>query len=86
MGHVRTMRIEPQRQVVIGIALSPRWISTLERAAELLRQRQPGIDDATLMEKLFVYGLVAVIDGENNSQCPRNGTDDVLVARAEALL
>ena len=76
----------PNRPVVVGIALAPMWVSTLERAAEILRERQPGIDDATLMEKLFVYGLVAVIDGENNCRLPRNDTDDVLVARAEAVL
>lgn len=80
------MNFEPHRPITIGIALAPMWATTLERAAELLRERQPGLDDATLLEKLLVYGMVAVIDGENNNRAPRNGTDDVLVARAEAVL
>lgn len=72
--------------IIIGISLSPTFIPALERSAEVLRARHPGIDDAQLMERLLVHGLISVIDMENNSRVPRSEYDDTVCALAEALL
>lgn len=80
----RTLNV--RAPIIIGISLSPTFIPALERAAEVLRARYPGIDDAQLMERLLVHGLISVIDMENNARLPRSEYDDTVCALAEALL
>lgn len=72
--------------LIVGISLPARWAPGINRAAEILRERHPGADDAELTRLMLIHGVVAVIDGENSNRCPRNEDDDTLVAIAEAAL
>lgn len=72
--------------IVLGISLPARWSHGINRAVEILRERHPGADDATILELLVLNGMTAVIDGANNSRIERNEDDDTIVAIAEAVL
>lgn len=53
---------DARNPVIIGIALTPTWISGLERAADLLRNRTPQMPDAELLERILVAGICSVIE------------------------
>ena len=72
--------------IVIGISLPERWAHGINRAAEVLREKHPGADDAEIMRLMLLHGMVDVIDGANNECWPRNEGDDTIVAIAEAVL
>lgn len=74
--------------IVLGISLPARWAPAINRAAELLRERNPGADDATILEKLVLHGIVDVIDGANSDKlwADRNEDDDTIIAIVEATL
>lgn len=76
----------PTDTILLGISLPGRWAYGINRAAEILRERHPGADDATILELLVLNGMTAVIDGANNSRVVRNENDDTIVAIAEAVL
>ena len=72
--------------LVVGISLPVRWAHGINRAAEILRQKHKGADDAEIMKLMLLHGMVDVIDGANNEHWPRNEDDDTTVAIAEAVL
>ena len=74
------------QNIIIGISLPGRWASGINRAAEILRQKHKGADDAEIMKLMLIHGMVDVIDGANNERWPRNEDDDTTVAIAEAVL
>lgn len=72
--------------ILIGISLPGRFSAVLNRAVELLRERHPLADDATLLEMLLITGMAGVIDAANNARAERIEDDDTLCAIAEAFL
>ncbi|MBW7902993.1 MAG: hypothetical protein H3C26_16040 [Rhodocyclaceae bacterium] len=54
--------------ILIGISLPGRFSAVLNRAVELLRERHPLADDATLLEMLLITGMAGVIDAANNAR------------------
>lgn len=47
--------------VLVGISLSETFIPALETAAELLRDKNPGMCDAELLNRILVAGICSVI-------------------------
>lgn len=74
--------------LVIGISLPVRWAHGINRAAEILRQKHKGADDAEIMKLMLLHGMVDVIDGANSDKlwADRKEDDDTIVAIAEAVL
>lgn len=74
--------------IVIGISLPARWAPGINLAAEILRQKHKGADDAEIMKLMLLHGMVDVIDGHNADKLwkDRNEDDDTIVAIAEAVL
>lgn len=72
--------------ILIGISLPGRFSAVLNRAVELLRERHPLADDATLLEMLLITGMAGVIDAANGERTERIEDDDTLCAIAEASL
>ena len=74
--------------LVVGISLPVRWAHGINRAAEILRQKHKGADDAEIMKLMLLHGMVDVIDGANSDKlwADRNEDDDTIIAIAEAVL
>lgn len=69
--------------LVVGISLPARWAPSINRAAELLRERNPKADDDEIMRIMLLHGVVDVIDSLDND---RPGDTDMVTALVEEAL
>ncbi len=55
-------RMNQRTPVLVGIALSPTFAPALDKAAGILRRKNPHQDDAELLEQILIAGICQIID------------------------
>ena len=48
--------------VLVGIILSPTFAPALDKAASILRHKNPHQDDGELLEQILIAGICQIID------------------------
>ena len=55
-------RMNQRTPVIVGISLSPTFAPALDKAACILRSKNPHQDDAELLEQILIAGICHIID------------------------
>ncbi len=55
------MRYTSNDPALVGINLPAKWIRSLDRATDLMREQYPRLPDAELLQAVFVAGILAIL-------------------------